>query len=168
MTTETRAGTERRVTAVTRNSAETLAFAAALAAVARPGDRIALIGPLGVGKTQFAKGFARGLGIDEIVNSPSFTLMAEYEGRLRLYHQDLYRLGGSEEILDSGLIDRRQDEGVTVTEWADRLDPSLDRGRLEIRVEAQADDARRWELRGAAGHDRYLHAAQPWLDTATR
>ena len=67
-------------------------------AAARPGDRLALVGPLGAGKTQFAKGFAVGLGIDAVVNSPSFTLMSEYEGRLRLFHQDLYRLAGAVEM----------------------------------------------------------------------
>jgi len=85
-------------TVTTRSEDETRGLAAALAAVAQPGDRIALIGPLGAGKTQFAKGFARGLGVGEVVNSPSFTLMAEYAGRLPLFHQDLYRLAGADEI----------------------------------------------------------------------
>ena len=88
----------------------------------RPGDRLALVGPLGAGKTQLAKGFAVGLGITEVVNSPSFTLMAEYEGRLPLFHQDLYRLAGIGEALAGGLLDERQDDGVTLSEWADRLD----------------------------------------------
>ena len=90
---------------------ETRALGAALGAVARPGDRIALVGPLGAGKTQFAKGFAVGLGVAEVVNSPSFTLMAEYEGRLPLFHQDLYRLAGTSEALEGGLLDERQDDG---------------------------------------------------------
>jgi tRNA threonylcarbamoyladenosine biosynthesis protein TsaE len=67
----------------TASAEETRAFAAALAAVARAGDRIALLGPLGAGKTQFAKGFAAGLGVTDVVNSPSFTLMAEYAGAVR-------------------------------------------------------------------------------------
>src|SRR3954463_15626240 len=98
----------------TRSAAETRSFAAHLAAVARPGDRIALLGPLGAGKTQFAKGFAVGLGISDVVNSPSFTLMAEYDGRLRLFHQDLYRLNGAEDIFGGGLVDDRQEDGVTL------------------------------------------------------
>ena len=113
----------------TASTAQTRALAAALAEVARPGDRLALVGPLGAGKTQFAKGFAVGLGIDEVVNSPSFTLMAEYEGRLTLFHQDLYRLEGAYEVLAGGLLDERQDAGVTLSEWADRLDERLEAAR---------------------------------------
>ena len=99
---------------------QTRAFAAALADVAQAGDRIALIGPLGAGKTQFAKGFAVGLGVTDVVNSPSFTLMAEYAGRLPLFHQDLYRLSGAEETMAGGLVDERQVDGVTLIEWAER------------------------------------------------
>ena len=127
---------------------QTRAFAAALAPVAEPGDRLALVGPLGAGKTQFAKGFAVGLGIDEVVNSPSFTLMAEYEGRLTLFHQDLYRLEGADEILAGGLMDERQDEGVTLSEWADRLDEGLDPARLTVAIEPTGAESRAIELSG--------------------
>jgi tRNA threonylcarbamoyladenosine biosynthesis protein TsaE len=157
----------RRVVEVeTRSPAETQSFAAALAAVARPGDRLALIGPLGAGKTQFAKGFARGLGIDAIVNSPSFTLMAEYAGRLPLFHQDLYRLAGTGEALEGGLLDERQNEGVTLSEWAERLDADLDRERLEVRIALTGDETRRIALLGPGessdGHAAYLDAAEAW------
>ena len=81
---------ERVVT--TRDAAETRALAARLAAAARPGDLLCLVGDLGAGKTQFAKGFAAGLGISDTVSSPTFVLMAEYAGRLPLFHLDLYRL----------------------------------------------------------------------------
>ena len=142
---------------------ETRALAAALAPVAEPGDRLALVGPLGAGKTQFAKGFAVGLGIDEVVNSPSFTLMAEYEGRLTLFHQDLYRLHDAGEVLAGGLLDERQDEGVTLSEWADRLDEGLDPGRLTVAIEPTAENERDIEI---SGHGdvavRYLEAARRW------
>ena len=138
-------------------------LAAALAVEAAPGDRLALVGPLGAGKTQFAKGFAVGLGIDAVVNSPSFTLMAEYEGRLTLFHQDLYRLAGSEDVLAGGLLDERQDDGVTLSEWADRLDPALDSTRLVVAIEPTGEETRDIELSGQgeiAG--RYLAAARRW------
>lgn len=142
---------------------ETRQLAAALAAAAQPGDRLALIGPLGAGKTQFAKGFAIGLGISEVVNSPSFTLMAEYEGRLRLFHQDLYRLADTEEALAGGLLDVRQDEGVTVSEWADRLDAGLDVDRLTVAIEPLDGERRVIELRGhGALATRYVGAARDW------
>ena len=116
----------------TRSAEETRDFAGALAGAARAGDRVALLGPLGAGKTQFAKGFAQGLGVRDVVNSPSFTLMTEYAGRLPLFHQDLYRLAGAEEAIQGGLVDERQLEGVTLTEWAERLPEEIDPGRLTV------------------------------------
>ena len=150
----------------TSSTAQTRALAAALAAAARPGDRLALVGPLGAGKTQFAKGFAVGLGVDDVVNSPSFTLMAEYEGRLTLFHQDLYRLAGVDEVLAGGLLDERQDEGVTLSEWADRLDEGLDPARLTLDIQPTAEESRDIEIRGHGEvAERYLAAARRWLAT---
>ena len=138
-------------------------LAAQLADIARAGDRIALVGPLGAGKTQFAKGFARGLGVREVVNSPSFTLMAEYAGRLPLFHQDLYRLAGAEEVLAGGLLDERQEDGVTLTEWADRLPAAIDPDRLTVRFEVTAEERRRISLEpGSPEHARYVEAARAW------
>jgi tRNA threonylcarbamoyladenosine biosynthesis protein TsaE len=149
--------------AVTGSAEETRGLAAALAPVAEPGDRLALLGPLGAGKTQFAKGFAAGLGISDVVSSPSFTLMAEYDGRLRLFHQDLYRLSGTAEALAGGLLDERQDEGVTLSEWADRLDDRLDAARLTVAIDMLDDDRRRIELRGRGDiASRYVAAARHW------
>ena len=141
----------------------TRAFAAALAAVAEPGDRIALLGPLGAGKTQFAKGFATGLGVTDIVNSPSFTLMAEYTGRLPLFHQDLYRLSGAADVLGGGLVDERQLDGVTLIEWGERLPAEIDPERIVVRIEVGAGDERTISVeaptrRGA----RYVAAASQW------
>ncbi len=153
----------------TSSTEQTRDLAAALASSAQPGDRLALVGPLGAGKTQFAKGFAIGLGIDEVVNSPSFTLMAEYEGRLPLFHQDLYRLAGSAEVLAGGLLDERQDDGVTLSEWADRLDESLDPGRLTLVILPIAEHARDIEIRGRGEvAERYLAAARRWLSGGDR
>lgn len=147
---------------------DTRAFAAALALVAQPGDRLALLGALGAGKTQFAKGFARGLGVREVVNSPSFTLMAEYAGRLPLFHQDLYRLTSADEALAGGLIDERQADGVTLSEWAERLPDEVEPGRLTIRFEVLTDETRRITLQPAGpGHARYLVAAREWAASAT-
>ena len=149
----------------THSSDETRDFAAALAAAAQPGDRIALVGPLGAGKTQFAKGFAAGLGVREVVNSPSFTLMAEYAGRLPLFHQDLYRLTGAEEAFGGGMVDERGLDGVTLTEWAERLPAELDPDRLTIAFDVLGEDDRRISLHPSNDEQkRYLDAAAAWAE----
>jgi tRNA threonylcarbamoyl adenosine modification protein YjeE len=102
---------ERVVT--TSDPAETRALAARLAAAARPGDLLCLVGDLGAGKTQFAKGFATGLGITDTVSSPTFVLMTEYAGRLPLFHLDLYRLDDAADALAGGLLD----ESWTSASW---------------------------------------------------
>jgi tRNA threonylcarbamoyladenosine biosynthesis protein TsaE len=154
-----------RAVVSTHSAGETRDFATALAAVAEPGDRLALVGPLGAGKTQFAKGFAAGLGVTEIVNSPSFTLMAEYDGRLHLFHQDLYRLRGAEEAMAGGLVDERQLDGVTLSEWAERLPAELDPERVTVAFEVLGDDERRITVTVShAGQQRYVDAAAGWED----
>jgi tRNA threonylcarbamoyladenosine biosynthesis protein TsaE len=150
-------------TVVTRNPSETRALAAALAAAAEPGDLVSLIGELGAGKTQFAKGFGAGLGIAETIVSPSFVLMAEYRtGRLPLFHLDLYRLAGAAEAMAGGLVDERQAEGVTLVEWAERLAQVMPDDRFEVRIEGTGDEPRRIELRAEGGrYARYLAAVPP-------
>jgi tRNA threonylcarbamoyladenosine biosynthesis protein TsaE len=112
-----------------------------------PGDVICLFGELGAGKTQLAKGIAAGLGVEDIVNSPSFVLMAEYDGRVPLFHLDLYRLADATEALAGGLVDDRQETGVTVIEWAERLGAALPAGRLDIAFDGTGDGPRLIELR---------------------
>jgi tRNA threonylcarbamoyladenosine biosynthesis protein TsaE len=113
----------------------TRALGQAIGAAAAPGTILALVGPLGAGKTQLAKGVADGLGVTSVVNSPTFVLMNEHAGRLRLFHVDAYRLADPEEAIAAGLFDERQAAGVTVVEWADRLDGWLPRERLDLRLE---------------------------------
>ena len=119
----------------TRSAAETRALGRALGRAARPGSVVALTGPLGAGKTQLAKGVAEGLGVTRVVNSPTFVLMNEHDGRLRLFHVDAYRLADPEEAMAAGLLDERQAAGVAVIEWADRLAGWLPDDRLEIAIE---------------------------------
>jgi tRNA threonylcarbamoyladenosine biosynthesis protein TsaE len=116
----------------TRSAAETRALGRALGRAAQPGTVVALSGPLGAGKTQLAKGVAEGLGVTSVVNSPTFILMNEHSGRLRLFHVDAYRLDDPEEAMAAGLFDERQAAGVAVIEWADRLAGWLPDDRLEI------------------------------------
>ncbi len=149
----------------TTDSAEgTRQLAARLATAAEPGDRLFLLGDLGAGKTQFAKGFAVGLGVRAVVNSPSFTLMAEYDGRLRLFHLDLYRLAGTADAFAGGLLDERQETGVSVIEWADRLDGPVGAGDLDVRFDGAGDERRTITLvaRSGAG-ERYVRVARDLL-----
>jgi tRNA threonylcarbamoyladenosine biosynthesis protein TsaE len=138
----------------------TRALAGRMATVAQPGDRVALMGPLGAGKTEFAKGFALGLGVTEMIDSPSYTLMAEYSGRLPLFHLDLYRLREPREAIDGGLLDERERHGVTLIEWADRLDASIDPGRLEVHLTIGEGDDREIEVVAVvADQARFLEVA---------
>lgn len=137
----------------------TRALAARLADVAQPGDLIALTGDLGAGKTQFAKGFATGLGIAATVNSPSFVLMTEYLGRLPMFHLDLYRLADGADAWSGGLIDERQADGVAVVEWAERLGAALPAAHLSVHIEGTGDDRRAITVTAPGpGYRRYLEA----------
>ena len=143
----------------TRDAVETRSLGARLAAAARPGDLVCLVGDLGAGKTQVAKGFAAGLGITDTVSSPTFVLMAEYEGRLPLFHLDLYRLADAADALAGGLLDERQLAGVVLVEWAERLGRALPRERLDVVIEGTGDDPRQISLRAAdPSYARYLEA----------
>lgn len=98
-----------------------------MAQAAEKGEVIALCGDLGVGKTVFTKGFAAGLGIKEDVNSPTFTILQIYEeGRLPLYHFDVYRIGDPEEMMEVGWDDYVYGQGVCLIEWADLIDDLID------------------------------------------
>ena len=124
-----------------------------------PGDLVSLVGDLGAGKTQFAKGFGAGLGVEETVVSPSFVLMAEYRGRLPMFHIDLYRLADASEAMAGGLIDDRQTEGVTLVEWAERLAGAMPDVRLDVLIEGTGDEPRRIELVAEGErYERYIDA----------
>ncbi|MEO7295269.1 MAG: tRNA (adenosine(37)-N6)-threonylcarbamoyltransferase complex ATPase subunit type 1 TsaE [Candidatus Limnocylindria bacterium] len=137
-----------------RDPDETHELGRRIGAMAAAGTVLGLTGELGAGKTVLAKGLAAGLGVTSVVNSPTFILMNEHVGRLRLYHIDAYRLGDAEEASDAGLLDERQVDGVTVVEWADRLEGWLPVERLEIRLEKPPDEPMhrilRWTAIGTA------------------
>lgn len=133
----------------TTSATATRALAAALAPLARTGDLLLLVGDLGAGKTAFAQGFASGLGIDEAVTSPTFTLARSYEGRLQMNHLDVYRLENVGEAEDLGLGEMLED-GVTLIEWGDTIAPALPADYLELRfgfVDGEGDDERTLTVR---------------------
>jgi len=104
----------------THGAEQTREIGAILGELAEAGDVVLMHGELGVGKTCFAQGIARGLCVDEYVTSPTFVLVREHQGRLPLYHIDLYRLKGIEEVADLGLDDYLYGRGVCVVEWSER------------------------------------------------
>ena len=145
---------------VAEDPAATSALGRALGAVARPGDLVCLWGELGAGKTHLAKAFAAGMGVTETVASPSFILMAEYRGRLPLFHIDPYRLASADDALAGGLIDERQRDGVTLVEWPERLGDALPAARLDVRIDGTGDDRRSITLiAGSDDYRRYLDVA---------
>lgn len=147
----------------TSSAGETQEIGRRIGEAASPACVLALVGPLGAGKTQLAKGVAAGLGIGGVVNSPTFVLMNEHHGRLRMYHIDAYRLDDPEDALAAGLLDDRQADGVTVIEWADRLAGWLPTERLEIHLAALPGEPDRRHLRWTAIGDEHLRLANEAL-----
>ncbi|MGI8810353.1 MAG: tRNA (adenosine(37)-N6)-threonylcarbamoyltransferase complex ATPase subunit type 1 TsaE, partial [Acidimicrobiales bacterium] len=124
------------IRASTTSVDDTRALAAEIAPLSAPGDLIVLAGDLGSGKTAFAQGFARGLGVEEPVTSPAFILVRTYEGgRLLLVHLDVYRLESMQEMVDLGIAEMLDDGGVTLIEWGDVVTPALPPDFLEVRLE---------------------------------
>lgn len=120
--------------------AETQQLAERLAAYLQPGFVITLEGDLGAGKTTFTQGLARGLGITQVVNSPTFTIIKEYNGRLPLYHMDVYRVGDDVDSL--GLDEYFFGDGVCVVEWASLIEDVLPEERLELFITVAGEQNR--------------------------
>ena len=120
----------------TNSPQETKELGKKMAERAKPGDVFTLVGDLGVGKTVFTQGIAEGLGIDEPVNRPTFTIVQEYEsGRMPFYHFDVYRIGDPEEMDEIGFDDYIYGDGLCLIEWADLIEEILPEKRVAIRIE---------------------------------
>lgn len=142
---------------VARSLADTDAVAGALAGLIRRGDIVVLAGEMGAGKTAFTQAFARSLGVDEPVTSPTFTLVHTYtSGRLPVHHADLYRLGTLHEVEDLGLGELADGPGVLLVEWGD-VAPAAFGAHLEVSLAFVPDDesARRIAVRDVGG--RWAH-----------
>ena len=123
---------------------DTEKFAYELAQKAEPGQVYALIGDLGVGKTVFTKGFARGLGIEEPVNSPTFTILQIYEeGRIPLYHFDVYRIEEPEEMYELGYEEYfYAPDSLSLIEWPELIEPLLPEDTLKVHIDELPDGSR--------------------------
>ena len=121
----------------------TRSFGHRLASLLFPGAVVALVGPLGAGKTQLVRAVAEGLGIADsrVVSSPTFVLIQEYEARLPIYHFDAYRLRTEVEFIDLGAHEYFEGSGVCLVEWADRVEASLPEQFLKITIAPTGETA---------------------------
>jgi tRNA threonylcarbamoyladenosine biosynthesis protein TsaE len=145
---------------VLAGEADTRAAGAALGAVLAAGDAVALVGDLGAGKTTLVQGIALGAGVppDEPVTSPTFTLLDEHAGRIRLVHADLYRIERERELDQIGLDDAFRTAAAVLVEWADRF-PVMPADHLRIELTLDGEDARRLVARGTGPRGAALVAA---------
>jgi tRNA threonylcarbamoyladenosine biosynthesis protein TsaE len=160
---------------------DTRAVGSAIAPLLRPRDAVVLTGELGAGKTTFVQGVARGLGIDDRVVSPTFTLIKEYSGRLEVAHVDVYRLDRVQDVVDLGLDELGQGEDLLLVEWGDAIEELLPTDRLWVELtveevsatvpemETPVHEPRRVGIRGtgtswAERWEQVEQAVAPWSD----
>ncbi|MBA2175812.1 tRNA (adenosine(37)-N6)-threonylcarbamoyltransferase complex ATPase subunit type 1 TsaE [Halobacillus locisalis] len=129
---------------------ETMQFAERLGKLLQSGDVCTLEGDLGAGKTTFTKGLGLGLGVKRTINSPTFTIIKEYQGRVPFYHMDVYRLEDSDE--DLGFDEYFEGEGVCVVEWAHFIEEFLPEERLAIRIAYEDETHRTIVLEAGSDH----------------
>ena len=133
---------------ITHSPAETEAVGAALGKVLQPGTVIAYRGDLGAGKTAFTRGLANGLGAGDMVTSPTYTIVNEYlNGRMPLFHFDMYRLASSDDLWDIGWEDYLDRGGVCAVEWSENVEEALDSFIL-VNIEKIGDESRRITIEG--------------------
>ena len=137
---------------ITHSAAETRALGERLADRLKPGDVVLLEGNLGAGKSELARGIARGLEVQETVTSPSFTILNVYEsGRVPLYHFDWYRLESSEELYELGMDEYLGGNGIALVEWPEMCQDALPEECLRIRITATGENSRRIEAEPCGG-----------------
>lgn len=125
---------------IVNSPAETMEFAKKLGSGLAPDSVLTLEGDLAAGKTTFTKGLALGLGIDEIIDSPTFAIVKEYDGRVPLFHMDVYRLDGDSDI--EFLLEYFDRDGVCVIEWAQVIKQELPPNRIDVKIERLDGDSR--------------------------
>ncbi len=140
---------------------DTMRCGRVLGHLVRPGDVVLLSGDLGAGKTQLTKGIAQGLSVAEPVTSPTFNILLVHQGRIPLYHFDLYRLERAEELEDLDYYATLEADGVAVVEWGDRFAEAAPAQGLSISIVIEDDETRRVELAPIGERGEELAAA--WL-----
>ena len=130
----------------TNNEAETEAAGKDIGSRLAPGQVVALFGGLGAGKTAFVRGLAAGLGITARVSSPTFTIVNEYPGRVPLFHFDMYRLSGEDELFDIGWDDYLYRGGICAVEWSEKVPGAFPPDAVYVEIEKTGDDSRRLKI----------------------
>lgn len=133
-----------------RSTEETVELGRRLGSVAKEGTVISLRGSLGAGKTVVARGVAQALGIREAIVSPTFTLIQEYEGTLKLYHMDLYRLSGPDEFEMIGGEEMLYGDGVVLVEWSEKIEEMLPDSTIFVDIRIMPNQERVITIKGAA------------------
>lgn len=147
-------------TLITDSEHATHEVGSALGSMARPGDVVLLCGDLGAGKTVLTKGLAMGLGVAESVTSPTFNILLVHEGRIPLYHFDLYRLERAEELEDIDYFGTLEGDGISVVEWGDRFPGSEPVDFVRVSLSIEGDSSRRLIIE--PGGPRGKHLAAQW------
>lgn len=131
------------ITFHTNSAEETIELGKKIGALLQEGDIIALQGTLAAGKTTITKGIASALGVTEEITSPTFCLISEYEGKMPLYHMDVYRLEGGEDFINLGVEDFIYGKGVSLIEWSEKVMDELPKKTIILRLEAKEGSTER-------------------------
>ena len=132
---------------ITKSPEETLIFAENFAKTLKSPNVVLLVGDLGAGKTTFAKGFAKGLGIDEVITSPTFTILNEYESSPKLYHFDMYRLSSKEEAFELGFWEYFQkNNGIILVEWPQNVSGLITPPFIVVKIDKLTDNSRKIKI----------------------
>ena len=135
------------MTYITHSAQETVELGEKIGSLLKSGDVIAMTGTLAAGKTTITKGIAKALGITDVVTSPTFCLISEYEGtKMPLYHMDVYRLDGPEDFINLGVEDMLDGDGVCIVEWSEKVSSELPKRTIKIEITPLEDGSRQIKI----------------------
>ena len=129
------------MTLYTNSAEETIPLGKKIGSMLKKGDVLAMQGTLAAGKTTITKGIAQALDVDDTITSPTFCLISEYEGKMPLYHMDVYRLEGTDDFINLGVEDMIYGRGVCIIEWSEKIMDELPSKTIIIKLEPEADDS---------------------------
>ena len=144
---------------ISKSVAQTEHYAQKLAGLLKSGDIVAFKGGLGVGKTAFVRGLAKGLGTDNEVSSPTFSLVHEHRGKYTLYHFDMYRIQGEDDLYATGFYDYMDGESILAIEWSENIEDSLPENAVVVTISVVDENTRKIVIEG---DERFNEQADSW------